>query len=70
MDNQRYFLATIVNGATKQPYVKRKAICDALTCGIQVHGVVNELYDYSDLLLCIDTEMWDALTQREELLQS
>lgn len=66
VDNQRYFLATLVNGASKIPYVQRRAICDALTNGIQVHGVVNELYDYGDLLLCLNEDMWNALLKREE----
>lgn len=67
VDNQRYFIATIINGATKIPFVRRKAICDALTRGIRVHGVVNELFDYGDLLSCIDRNMWDVLMQREGL---
>lgn len=69
VDNQRYLIATIINGAHKVPYVRRKAICDVLTRGVRVQGVVNELFDYSDLLACVDVDMWSKLLQREEQLK-
>lgn len=64
VDNQRYYVSTLVRGFKSIPYVRRTQLCDGLLRGITVCGVCNEIFDYSDLLNLVDVDMWNKLKEK------
>lgn len=61
--NQKYLVATHVRNLTGLPYARKRSLCAALLEGVRVCGVCNELYDYSDLVGSVDTEVWEVLVR-------
>lgn len=61
VDNQRYYVATIVRNIAYIPYARRMSLCNYLLTGVVVCGVCNEIYDYTDLLHSVDENVWRRL---------
>lgn len=66
VDNQKYYVATMVRSFKSIPYIRKMKLCDELLRGVIVKGVCNELYDYDDLLADIDKSLLQRLLSREE----
>jgi hypothetical protein len=64
--NQRYFVALQVRAIPSFPWKKRKELCEALLSGIRIGGVPDVIYDYSDILLAIDRDMFQQYMEEEE----
>lgn len=56
VNNQRYYVATVVRGCQTIPYKARKAIIDALLDGISISGVVTTFTAFDDILKYVDKE--------------
>lgn len=55
-DNQRYLVALQVRNIQSFSWKKKQVLCEALLQDVRVKGVVDVLYDYTDLLRVIDRE--------------
>lgn len=66
VDNQKYYVATLVRNFKSMPYAQRKRLCDTLLRGVRVCGVCNELYDYGDLIASVDVTLWERLKERDD----
>jgi hypothetical protein len=56
VDNQRYLVAVTLRKVKSIPYSKKSELCDGLLEGVTVRGVVNEIYDFEDLLRSVNTK--------------
>lgn len=63
VDNQKYYVSTLVRAFKSIPYVRKVQLCNHLLRGVTVCGVCNELFDYGDLLASIDIGMWEKLEE-------
>jgi hypothetical protein len=56
VDNQRFLVAIALRKIKTIPYTKRSELCESLLQDVTVRGIVNELYDFEDLLRSINTD--------------
>jgi len=66
VDNQKYLVALHVRSLQSLPWQKRKDLCEHLLHGARIKGVPDTLYDYSDLLLAIDSEAFERYLREED----
>lgn len=65
VDNQKYLVALQVRTIQSFAWQKRKDLCEALLQGVRIKGVSDTLYDYSDILLAIDSRAFAKYLQEE-----
>ena len=65
VNNQKYYVATMVRDFKSLPYARKQALCSSLLYGVTVCGVCNELFDYNDLLSAVDITLWEKLEEAE-----
>lgn len=63
--NQRYIVALQVRSIQSFSWKKKQLLCDALLQGVRIKGVVDTLYDYTDLLREIDREAFDRYLKED-----
>ena len=56
----------VVRSLQSLPWQKRKDLCEHLLHGARIKGVPDTLYDYSDLLLAIDSEAFERYLREED----
>lgn len=66
VDNQKYLVALHVRSMQSLPWQKRKDLCEHLLHGARIKGVPDTIYDYSDLLLAIDSEAFERYLREED----
>jgi uncharacterized protein (DUF488 family) len=54
--NQRYYVALMLRELNSIPYETRKQRCEDLLKGISISGVINNIVDFEDILLCVDMD--------------
>ena len=62
----REVVALHVRSLQSLPWQKRKDLCEHLLHGARIKGVPDTLYDYSDLLLAIDSEAFERYLREED----
>ena len=65
VDNQKYYVSTLVRAYKTMPYVRKMQLCNHLLRGVTVCGVCNEVFDYNDLIASVDVGMWKKLEETE-----
>lgn len=58
-DNQRYYVALRIRGSKAIPWYHKMEFCKVLTNGIQVKGVMDEVYDYHDIVAAINADEYE-----------
>jgi len=66
VDNQKYFVALQVRTIQSLPWQTKKTLCESLLCGARVKGVADVIYDYSDILRAIDSELFEQYLEEED----
>ena len=56
VNNQRYYVATLIRGCLTIPYKTRKSLMDALLDGISISGVVTSFTAFDDILKNVNKE--------------
>ena len=64
VDNQKYYVATLVRTFKAIPYMRKMQLCNTLLAGVTVCGVCNEVFDYGDLLYSVNIDMWEKLEEQ------
>ena len=64
VDNQKYYVSTLVRSFKSIPYVRKTQLCSTLLQGVVVCGVCNEIFDYGDLLYSVNIDMWEKLEEQ------
>lgn len=66
VDNQKYLVALQVRTIQSLPWKRKKDLCESLLQGVKVKGVPDTIYDYADILLAIDSELFSQYLEEED----
>lgn len=57
VNNQKYIVALVVRNISSIPYKERKELCEELLSDVAVTGVINEIYDFEDIMYELDIDL-------------
>ena len=63
-DNQRYYVALRIRSSKAIPWYHKMEFCKVLTNGIQIKGIMDEVYDYKDICSAIDPDEYERYLRR------